>query len=279
MGHGDLAKIWDDASMAHVTALERKQLDQIPPHQGKGEFDDWGTGAEVGKVEGREGKETLFNVAITMAIQHYNLYFQEDDDDMPHERELDNDVYITNYGSGKSFQDNSFPIEYQGQDQEQYRDQDRDYDIDTTTNQSYDQSYTDHHLPDQSSTFDGWKYEEEKDLRDDVSNDALLAQLEQEKEEMELKKLQQQQQHGYSEHGYLEHHGSDNDDELVARLQAEEYQELYTLEARQCTADQALTPQQMAVRMVQRNLEAFQLSQTGMIITIDIISYQYTHPL
>ena len=117
MGHGDLAKIWDDASMAHVTALERKQLDQIPPHQGTGEFDDWGTGAEVGKVEGREGKETLFNVAITMAIQHYNLYFQEDDDDMPYERELDNDVYITNYGSGKSFQDNSFPIEYQGQDQ------------------------------------------------------------------------------------------------------------------------------------------------------------------
>ena len=258
MGHGDLAKIWDDASMAHVTALERRQLAASFSHRKVIDFDEWEAGAAAAAAEDAmgdaEGDESLFHLAITMAIQHYNLYFQENqDDDMSYVRDFeDDDVHIDN-NYKTSVKDSSLPEEFQDQFQGPFQDQFQDpfYDQDVDT---MSQSYTDHQHPDQS--FDGWKYEEEKDVRDDVSNDALLAQLEQEKEEMELRKRQQR-------HRLSGERGSLNDDELVARLVAEEYEELYRLEETQCNEDQALTPQQMAVRMVQRNLEAIQLSQTG----------------
>ena len=140
MGHGDLAKIWDDASMAHVTAMERKQP-AISPHRDDGEFGDWETGAgagagtgagaaESGRMEGGVSDESLFNVAITMAIQHYNLYFQENQDDFSYMREFEEDVHVDN-GNNTSFKDGTLPEEIQDRFPDHFQDQFQDYDIDT----------------------------------------------------------------------------------------------------------------------------------------------------
>ena len=69
----------------------------------------------------------------------------------------------------------------QDRDRDQYQNNYGGHDVYTSTSQGYIDHHH-HYNPDQSSKFDGWKYDEEKDSQDDVSNDALLAQMEQEKE-------------------------------------------------------------------------------------------------